>query len=237
MNDPKGLSNSIESRVVRGTQALLDARRKQFAADEPHIGWKMGYGAPSARARLGIKVPLAGYLTGATQVAAGATVSIADWSKPCVEPEIAIYLGRDLQGPAGNAEVRAVVSAVGVAFELVDLGNPSTDVEVVLSRNIAHKKFVLGPRDAARGGGLLKGLSARVLRNGVEVASSNDPQNANGDLIENVREMTEVLAACGEHFRAGDAIITGSIVAPLPVEVGQEITFHLDPIGSLVVRF
>ena len=49
--------------------------------------------------------------------------------------------------------------------------------------------------------------------------------------------MAAALASFGETLRAGQVIITGSIVPPLPVAEGDEVIFHLDPIGSVSVRF
>ena len=77
----------------------------------------------------------------------------------------------------------------------------------------------------------------RVLRNGTEVAHTSDPQANTGDLIDIVRHVADVLAACGERLRAGQIIITGSIVPPLWVEAGEEVVFQLDPIGGVSIRF
>jgi 2-keto-4-pentenoate hydratase len=76
-----------------------------------------------------------------------------------------------------------------------------------------------------------------VLRNGAEHASTSDPQAATGELIGIVRHVADTLAAFGEKLSAGDVIITGAIVPPFPVEPGEDIVFHLEPIGTVSVRF
>ena len=38
-------------------------------------------------------------------------------------------------------------------------------------------------------------------------------------------------------LRAGQIVITGSIVPPLWVEASEEIVFKLDPVGSVSIRF
>lgn len=226
-----------DTRVLSGMNVLLGAWRGRVASGERHIGWKMGYGAPAARERLGIKAPLVGFLTNAALVAPGATVPLAGWGKPLAEPEIALYLGKDIPGGASCDAVRAAISAVGPAFELVDVGVRSTDVAEILEGNISHRRVVLGDRDTSRAGGVMKGLTGRVLRNGVEEAVSDDPGGANGDMIDNVRLMADTLADFGEMLRAGEVIITGSIVPAPAVGVGDEIVFQLEPIGNLSVRF
>jgi 2-keto-4-pentenoate hydratase len=50
-----------------------------------------------------------------------------------------------------------------------------------------------------------------------------------------VRLTAERLAAGGEHLRAGDVVITGSIVPPLNVAPGERITAEIEPLGSLTV--
>jgi len=84
---------------------------------------------------------------------------------------------------------------------------------------------------------MLDGLLGRVLRNGTEVATTSDPQAATGELVDIVRHVADLLSAFGERLRAGQIIITGSIVPPLWVEAGEEIAFQLDPIGAVSVRF
>ena len=85
----------------------------------------------------------------------------------------------------------------GQRLELVDVGKSGlTDVTAILTRNISHKKVVLGVRDESRREALLQGLSGRVSRNGVEEASSKDPAGrVNDDMIENVRAMADTLSA------------------------------------------
>jgi 2-keto-4-pentenoate hydratase len=47
-----------------------------------------------------------------------------------------------------------------------------------------------------------------------------------------------MLAAFGEQLRAGEVIITGSVVPPIPVERDESaLGFELEPIGSISVRF
>ena len=76
----------------------LAHRRARLDAGEKPLGWKLAFGAPAALERLGISGPLVGYLTDRAQLPSGTTLSAAEWTKPLVEPEIAIYMGKDLPG-------------------------------------------------------------------------------------------------------------------------------------------
>ena len=161
-----------DPRVARGMETSCWAcGESEWRRVSGPLAGRVGYGA-HGRAGSGqeSRAPLAGYLTDSgTLVSSGAKVAVAGWGKRAgVEPEIAVYFGRDLAGGADSRAVRAAISAVGPAFELVDLGDPTTDVEVILGRNISHKNVVLGPRDDSRASGVLDGLSGRVFRNGVQ---------------------------------------------------------------------
>ena len=69
---------------------------------------------------------------------------------------------------------------------------------------------MLGPVDGSRSDGA--GIGARLVRDGETVAETDDPSAMTGDIVEVVRLTGELLAACGEELRAGDVVITGSVV-------------------------
>jgi len=226
-----------DPRIARGMARQLTRWHERIKAGEKTLGWKVGFGAPAAMEKLGITTPLVGFLTGQALIRPATTLSITDWKKPVAEPEIAVYLGKDLPGGAGRETVKAAIAGLGPAIELADVDCPPDNVEDILSGNIYQRNLILGPRDASRAGCVLDGLLGRVLRNGTEVASTADPQATTGELVDIVRHVADLLAAFGERLRAGQIIITGSIVPPLWVEAGEEIAFQLDPIGAVSVRF
>ena len=226
-----------DPRIARGMTAQLARRRERLTAGEIPLGWKVGFGAPAAMERLAITAPLVGFLTGSALITSGTPLSLAGWKKPVAEPEIAVHIGKDLPGGADQDTVKAAISGLGPAIELADVDRPPDDVERILAGNIYQRNVILGPRDASRAGGVLAGLKGRIFRNGVELANTSDPQAMTGELIDIVRHVADVLAAFGERLRAGQIIITGSIVPPLWIEAGEEVVFSLDPIGAVSIRF
>ena len=164
-------------------------------------------------------------------------VSLAGWKKPAAEAEIAVYMGRDLPGGASRDAAKQAISGLGPAIELADVEFPPEDVEAILKGNIYQRHVMLGSCDRTRAGCVLDGLTATVVRNGIEIARTSDPQAATGELIDIVRHVADLLTAFGERLRAGQVIITGSITPPLWVEPGEELAFNLDPVGSVSVRF
>jgi 2-keto-4-pentenoate hydratase len=226
-----------DQRIARGMRVQLAQRQAHIAAGEAPLGWKVGFGAPAARAKLGITAPLVGYLMRSALVPTGAEVSLAGWTKPVAEPEIAVHMGRDLAAGADESVVRTAIAALGPAIELADLDRPPDDVEAILAGNIYQRRVVLGTPDGSRAGARTEGLLCRVIRRGTEFAVTDDPQAATGAILGIVRHVAGFLDAFGERLRAGEVIITGSVVPPLFIEPDETaVGFELLPLGSVSVR-
>jgi 2-keto-4-pentenoate hydratase len=225
-----------DPRIARGMKAQLTLRKQLLDGGARPIGWKVGFGAPAAMQKLGISAPLVGFLTSATAVQPGTTISVKGWTKPVLEPEIAVHMGRDLAGGADRAKAAAAIAALGPAIELADLNSPPENVEAILSGNIYHRGVIVGPRDNSRAGARLDGLSGVIIRNGTRIEAPPDLQSNIGDLIDIVAHVANLLAACGETLHAGEFIITGSVIPLLFLEPRvEEVAWTLDPIGTIAV--
>src|SRR5215475_4864857 len=207
-----------DPRIARGMQKQLADRRARIAAGEKPIGWKVGLGAKPAMERLKITMPVVGYMMGKSVIPNGSTASVAGWIQPVAEPEIAVYMASDLAGGASREAAMRAVGSLGPAIELADLAAPPTDVEATLAGNIFHRSVILGPPDAARAGVKLDGLVGLIFRRGEQVARQEDLQANIGNIVDIVAHVAGTLAASGEKLRAGDVIITGSIVPPPMIE-------------------
>ena len=77
-----------------------------------------------------------------------------------------------------------------------------------------------------------------MFRRGAQVARQEDLQANIGNIVDIVAHVAGTLAAYGEKLRAGDVIITGSIVPPPLIEKDEtEFAYTLDPMEQLSVRF
>jgi 2-keto-4-pentenoate hydratase len=229
-----------DPRISRGMTAQLRHRRELLQSGEKALGWKLAFGGPAAMERLHTSAPLVGFLLQSAVVPSGSSLSLSNWTKPAAEPEIAVHLGKDLAAGADRAAAMAAIAALGPAIEVADVEHPSEDVEGTLARNIYQRHIILGAKDVSHAGGVLDGLTCRVLRNGSEIANVSDPQalqKLTGELIDILRHTANLLAAFGESLEAGQIIITGSITPPILVEPGEEIVFQLAPIDTISVRF
>jgi 2-keto-4-pentenoate hydratase len=227
-----------DPRVVRGMQAQLEMRRLRLDDGDKPLGWKVGFGAPAMLELLKISGPLVGFLTQNARVQSGGSISFAGWSKPVAEPEIAVHIGHDVPAGADLEAAKAAIAGISPAIEIVDLTAPLQDPERILGDNIYQHHVVLGGSGPARAGAQSDGLTCRIIRHGKEFARTTDPQANTGQWVNIVRHVAEVLAAFGERLRAGEIIITGSVVPPLTIERGETgMAFEVDPIGGVTVRF
>jgi 2-keto-4-pentenoate hydratase len=226
-----------DPRVARGLRAQLELRRRRLAEGERPLGWKVAFGAPQARELLGLGAPLIGFLTSRALVEPGAVYSIAGWTKPALEAEIAVHMGSDLGAGAAREETQAAIAALGPALELADLDRPLEELEAVLAENIFQRGIVLGTPDPARAGGDVAGIRARVTADGEEVGATDDPTALTGDLLEVVAHVADIVAAFDETLRAGEVVITGAVLPHVWPARGQHVELELEPLGSVDVTF
>lgn len=224
-------------RIARGMSAQLTNWHQRLKDGEKPIGWKVGFGAPAAMEKLKLTAPLIGNLTDRAKLDSESKLSIAGWTKAAAEPEIAVFMGKDLPGGANRDAAKNAIAGIAPAIELADVEFPPDDVEAILKGNIYQRHVILGACDKTRARCVLEGLTAVVTRNGQEIARTPDTQEATGDLVDIVRHVADMLGAFGERLRAGQVIITGSVVPPLWVEPGENLHFNLDPVGSVSVSF
>jgi len=227
-----------DARIVRGMTAQLALRRQRLDAGDKPLGWKVGFGAPAILERLKISGPLVGFLTHSARVAPGDTVSLAGWTKPMAEPEVAVHIGHDVAAGADHATAAAAIAGISPVIEFADLHEPPEDPERILSHDIYQRHVVLAGTSPARTGAAADGLTCRIIRRGIEVAHTIDPQANTGAWVDIVRHVADVLAAFGERLCAGEIVITGSVVPPIVIEADErELAFALDPVGTISVRF
>ncbi|HET9994242.1 MAG TPA: fumarylacetoacetate hydrolase family protein [Candidatus Acidoferrum sp.] len=229
-----------DPRISRGMAAQLAHRRELLNAGQKPLGWKLAFGGPAAMDRLRTNAPLVGFLMRNGVVASGSTLSLSHWIKPAAEPEIAVHLGKDLPAGSDRRTVMDAIAGLGPAIEVADVNHPSDDVEGTLACNIYQRHVVLGRNDVNRAGGVLGGLTCRVLRNGTEIANvtgGDALQALTGKLIDIVRHVGDLLAVFGERLQAGQIIIAGSIIPPIWLEAGENIVFDLTPGDTISIRF
>jgi 2-keto-4-pentenoate hydratase len=196
---------SVDPRLRAALREQLADRRRLMEQGARHVGWKMGMGE---RERIG-SGPVIGHLTSATVLDAGgvhrASVDVALHA----DAEVAVEVG-----PGG------AIAGYGAALELVDLGG-SAGAEEIVATNVFHRAVLFGPRRRS-----LPAVEGRLIVNGEERCRAP----ARRDHAEIVRQAAHLLEAVGERLRAGDLLITGSVVQA-PVRPGDRVVADLGALG------
>ncbi len=205
--------------IARGMRAQLAHRDAELSAGARQVGWKIGFNTPAIQQHFGLTDPVVGYLVDTGVTPEGATVSLAGWSAPAVEVEVAVRVGPD-----------GAVAGLAPALELVDLDLPPGGIEPVLAGNICQRGVVFGDE--------VPGVDPWATR---VVLAKNGHAVAEGALSEDpavtVAFVRGFLAAHGAALEPGHRIIAGSLVAPVDVEPGDEIHVAFGPLGELGISF
>jgi 2-keto-4-pentenoate hydratase len=178
------------------------------------LGWKAAFGSPDGQRRLELDRPMVAPLPDRGLIDTGATVSLAGWTRPQLEAEVAIWIGRGL----------------GVAIELADIEFPPDDVDAILAGGIYHRHVLLGPPRRQT----LDGARARVTCDGEEVAATDDLTALTGahDWV-----LGAVRDAAGRELHEGEVVIAGAVVPPHRVRPGERWEVDLGVLGALWVYF
>jgi len=226
-----------DARIREGMRQELRWRRDLLNAGKKALGWKLAFGGPAAMQRLRIDAPLVGFLMEEALLPSGSAIPLTNWMKPAAEPELTVYMSKDLQPSADRQTTTAAIGGLGAAIEVADVDHPSEDVEGTLARNIYQRHLILSGCDCSHAGGSLRGLRAHVERNGTVMADTTDFEALTGELITIVGHVANLLAFFGEKLRAGQIIIAGSITPPIWVQAGETIRFELRPLKPIDVKF
>ena len=205
--------------VTRGMQAQLARRDAALAGGAAPVGWKIGFNTPAIQAHFGLTDAVVGFMVDTGVSPDGATVSLAGWVAPALEVEVAVRVGAD-GGVAGLAP----------ALELVDLDISFEDIEPVLAANICHRGVIFGEEVP---GADPWAMVATVTKAGEVVAEGRLTE----DPATTVAFVRTYLASHGAALQEGERIIAGSVVAPVAVAPGDQLSVSFGPLGHLAVRF
>ena len=226
-----------DHRVIAGMNLQMARRRTALDAGAGHLGWRVGLGGPASLDMMETSGPLVGFLTDSTLIDSGATVSISNWTKAVIEFEIAAYLGSDLTAGCTAQEARAAISAIGPAIELADIDAliEAPGLTELLERDLFHRAVVLESPDRTRAGLVISGLTAQIYADGNQTGSVVQLEALTGPYPGVIATVANTLAEFGETLRAGDVVITGSVISPMPMNPEVEYTFQLEPFDAISI--
>lgn len=226
----------VDPRIVEGMAALANRRTALLNSGDRQVGWKVGFGSPSGLALLGIDAPLIGVLAASGDWSEEPRVGFAAEPGPVVECEIAAIMGRDVPPDVSVDAVGTYVDAWAPAFEFAAIDAPPTDVVAVLAGNIFHRGYRVGEAISGPTLAEIASRSATVEMDGVSTEVVNLTA-LTGDLADVLVRTASLAPLAGRPLSAGDIVLTGSIVAPMPVCGGSRVAYRLegfDPLSTVI---
>ena len=208
------------------------------AAGERVIGKKIGVTSPAVQEMLGIDRPDFGFLTDAMWCRDG-VVDTGHLIAPRAEAEIAFRLKSDLNGPGVTpADVLAATESVMACFEIVDsrIDNWRIGICDTIADNASCGVFVLGNEEVPVNGLSLKNIGVTVTRNG-EFLSEGTGASVQGAPENAVAWLANTLGEYGIPFRAGEIILSGSLVPLAPAAPGDVFALYMPGLGEVEARF
>ena len=213
---------------------------RRLADGERVIGKKIGVTSKPVQDMLNVRQPDFGFLTDRMQFPDGAAIPIAgSLIAPRAEAEIAFRLKTDLVGPdVTEADVLAATECIMPCFEIVDsrIRDWKIRIQDTVADNASCGVFVLGDAEADPRAFDLPNLRVRVYKNG-EPLSEGLGSAVQGNPLTAVAWLANTLGRYDIPFRAGDIILSGSVVPLEPVVAGDRMHCEVEGLGSASCSF
>lgn len=219
----------------------LHAIERRVAAGDRIVGKKIGVTSAAVQRMLDVHQPDFGFITRAMAFDDGASISLSEnrLIQPRAEGEIAFVLKHDLVGPGvTEADVLAATDYVTPCFEIVDsrIHDWRIRIQDTVADNASCGVFVLGTEQVDPRELDLPGLRMRVFKND-QPLSEGLGSAVQGNPLTAVAWLANTLGAFGIPFKAGEVILSGSLVPLEPVKAGDRFSLTIDGLGSARVSF
>jgi 2-keto-4-pentenoate hydratase len=199
-------------------------------------GYKIGLTSARMQKMCGIDQPIAGVVLANRVVGSGAILLGKRYGRVGLEFEVGVRLGRDLPAagaPYDATRVGQAVDGVCAAVEVVDdrrADYKSLDVRSLVADNSWNAGAVLG--EFKKDWPDLAAVSGVVKLNGIEV-DRGQGRDVLGHPFVPLTWLANHLAATGDGLRAGDIVLTGSLVTTRFPQVSETYFYELADIGTV----
>lgn len=203
------------------------------------VGYKVGLTSAAMQKFCGIDHPIAGVVLAGRVVRSGATVRRADYGRLGLEFEIAVRLRSDVPVTATPLTAEAIaphIGGVGAAIEIVDdrhADYAGLDVLTLVADNSWNAGIVLSEFVSAWPD--LPGAVGRATRDSVAIGEGHG-RDILGHPFHSVAWLATQLAARGAGLKAGEVVMTGSVMKTVFPEAAAGYRFDLEGIGAVEVK-
>ncbi len=231
------------------TRAAAYAVQALLQAHSAHklLGWKIAATSTAGQKHIGVSGPLAGRLLTERLRPVGSTISLAGNAMRVAECEFAFKLQQDLPrqaSPYTMAQVMAAVASLHPAIEIPDsrLRNfESAGENLLIADNACAHDVVIGK--ACTANWRVIDLSTHAVTASIE-AHQQTPRhfhgvgsNVLGDPRLALTWIANEMANIGTPLLAGQTIITGTCVTPIPITSGEYLRANFGALGEVDIRF
>ncbi len=216
-------------------QALMQRR---VTAGDRIVGYKAALTSAAMQAREGIDTPVLGTLLASRCHEPDRPVSLRGYLQATVEPEVGMVLARDLAGPGVTLQAaHAAIAGFTAAVEVGDIRTPGRrSLQHSICCNTFNGGAVFGASVCAPYGVDLRREGMVLACNGQHRASATAAEVLGNPLL-SVVFIANKLAELGLGLKAGMVLLTGSIVASIPVQAGDTVQVGFSHLGELTVQF
>jgi 2-oxopent-4-enoate/cis-2-oxohex-4-enoate hydratase len=215
-------------------------RQRVEVDGEKIVGKKIGVTSAPVQEMLGVFQPDFGFLTDAMHYENGAEIAIeGNLISPRAEGEIAFRLKSDLVGPGvTEQDVLNATESIMPCFEIVDsrIKDWKIKIEDTVSDNASCGVYTLGDNEVSPHDVDLPNLAMKVFKNG-ELLSEGLGSAVQGNPLTAVAWLANTLGEYGIEFKAGEIILSGSLVPLIPVVAGDRMHLELEGVGTASCSF
>ncbi len=213
---------------------------RRVAAGEQIIGKKIGVTSAPVQEMLGVFQPDFGFLTSAMVFEDGADIPVAGHLiAPRAEGEIAFRLQSDLVGPGvSEQDVLDATATIMPCFEIVDSRIEGWKIRIqdTVADNASCGVYVLSKNEVDPRELDLPNLKMTIYKNG-EYNSEGLGSAVQGNPLTAVAWLANTLSEFDIPFKAGEVILSGSLVPLIPVVAGDKMALEIDGVGGCSCNF
>ncbi len=203
------------------------------------VGRKIGLTSLAVQRQLGVDQPDYGMLFHDMAVPDGWDVSYGRLIQPKVEAEIALVIGRDLDGD--KLTIADILRAVEFALPAIEIVNSRiADWKIgildTIADNASSGLYVLGASPKKLDGLDLR-LAGMVMERAGEPVSVGVGAACLGDPLSATLWLANTMAKAGRPLRAGDTVLSGALGPMVTVKRGEVYEARVSGLGSVRAAF
>jgi 2-keto-4-pentenoate hydratase len=208
--------------VEAGYQLQNAAHAQLAAAGDARVGWKVGSTSAAGQRGFGLQEPVYAGLFASCRSSSLAEALSRPLARPSLECEIAVVLSRDIDGADPSLSVASITDSIGachIGCEIIDnrYGDPmAVGVPSLIADDFFQAGFVIGAentswrtQDLAAAEGFIEIDGQRKIGSARDILSAFD----------SLHWLAKALARNGLSLRAGELVLTGTLVTPTPISL------------------